>query len=146
MARATHLTDIDRAPAAVFAVAADPENQLRWDEASIVSIVKLSAGPLAQGSRYRGTWKRFGAIDFTVAEYDPPRRFRHDAATSVGRIVHTFTFEPAGDRTRLTQEIQVVEPTLVGLLMSPFTPTIMRRRLSEIGDGLKAYVENAQPA
>ncbi|MBM7787385.1 SRPBCC family protein [Tenggerimyces flavus] len=146
MARATHLTEIDRAPAEVFAVAADPENQPRWDEAAMVGVEKLSAGPLARGSRYRGTWRRFGVIDYIVAEYDPPRRFQHDAATSVGRVVHTFMFEPAGDHTRLTQEITVVEPNLVGLLMSPFTPAIMRRRLSELGDELKAYVENAQPA
>ncbi len=146
MARATHLTEIDRAPAEVFAVAADPENQLRWDEISMVSVEKLTDGPLARGSCYRGTWKRFGVIDYTVAEYDPPRSFQHSAATSVGRVVHTFTFEPTADGTRLTQEIRVVEPNLVGLLMSPFTPAIMRRRISEIGDELKAYVENAQPA
>ena len=54
--------------AAVFSAASDPMNQLAWDTATTRSMVKVSDGPLAQGSRFRAQMKGFGAVDLRVPD------------------------------------------------------------------------------
>ena len=88
-----HDVRIDRPREAVFPLAADPENQLKWDPAGMQSVQNLMPDPLQRGSRYKGRWKKFGTIDYEFAEYDPPHRFTHDARTNLGRVLHTLTFE-----------------------------------------------------
>lgn len=138
---ATHQIDIDAPPEKVFPVAADPESQLRWDHAGIITVEKVTPGPLTQGSRYRGRWKRFGRMEYTFAAYDPPRRFTHDAATFLGRMIHTYTLEAVDEGTRFGQHLELIEPNLIGRLTRPMTGPIMHRRLAQIGAELKAYVE-----
>jgi len=80
-----HEIRIERRPEEVFPVAADPKNQLKWDPVGMQSVEKLTPGPLAQGSRYKGQWRRFGTIEYEFAEYDPPHRFTHDARLRLGK-------------------------------------------------------------
>ena len=43
---------IERSPADVFEIAADPQNQLNCDPESSEHVEKLTPGPLEQGTRY----------------------------------------------------------------------------------------------
>ena len=97
----------------VFAAAADPEQQLKWDPDTLKSVKKLSSGPLGRGSRYRGTFKGFGTVDYEFAEFDEPNRFAHLANVRVGRMRHTFTFDEVPEGTRVIQ-VGELKPNLMG--------------------------------
>lgn len=134
-------TVIRRRPDVVFLAAAEPENQLHWDATGMRSVEKLTEGPLARGSRYRGRWRRWGTIEYTFAEYDPPRRFTHDARMKLGRALHTLDFVADDGGTRLVQELRLSEPNGLGRALGPVLRPLVRRRMADIGNQLKAYVE-----
>jgi hypothetical protein len=74
--------------------AADPSIQLKWDAGTLRRVEKLTEGPLARGSRFRGQFKGFGTVEYEFVEYEPPRRFAHQAEIKMGRMWHVFTLEP----------------------------------------------------
>jgi len=107
------------------------------------SVQQLTPGPSARGSRYEGRWKRFGTIDHVFAEYHPPHRLPHDARTSLGRVFHTMTFEDDDGGTRFAQEPEVTEPSLLWQLLQPITRSMTDRRMAQIAQELKSYVEGS---
>lgn len=123
----------------VFDVAADPERQLEWDASTLRSVVKLSEGPLAKGSRYRGTFKRMGTVEYEFAEFDRPHRFAHRAALKMGRSQHVFTFEGSAGGTRITQE-GTFEPKGPWVVMAPMMARMFRKRFQDISSELDAYL------
>jgi uncharacterized protein YndB with AHSA1/START domain len=126
----------------LFGIAADPEVQLRWDAGTLRRVEKLSDGPLGAGARYRGAFKGFGTVDYEFAEYDPGRRFSHDARLPIGRMHHVFEFEPDGAATRLTQRIQV-SPGGFGRVVAPLMRPMLRRRIRQIDKELKQFAESS---
>jgi uncharacterized protein YndB with AHSA1/START domain len=143
MATLRHEIRINRPREMVFPLAAEPENTLKWDSAGVQSVEKLTPGPLARGSRYKGRWKRFGTIEYEFAEYDPPHRFVHDARLSFGRMVHTLTFEDDDGGTRFGQRLEVREPGLIWRLLQPIAKPMVRRRMAQIAEELKSYAERS---
>ena len=127
MYRIVESTIIERPVAEVFDVAADPHKQLAWDTGMLRSVEKLTQGPLGQGARYRGDFKGFGLVEYEFVEYEPGRRFAHRARMPMGEMRHIFTFEPAPEGTRMSQE-GILTPNLAGRLMWPL---MMRRMLSK---------------
>jgi ligand-binding SRPBCC domain-containing protein len=125
----------------LFGVAVDPQVQLEWDAAALPRVEKLTEGPLGVGARYRGSLKRLGTVDFEYVEYEPGRRFSHNAQMRLGRFRHTFDFEPVDDGTRLTQRIQM-EPVGIARLMAPLLRPVLRRRIRMIDDELRRYAES----
>ncbi|HEY0071066.1 MAG TPA: SRPBCC family protein [Chloroflexia bacterium] len=130
---------IERPPEEVFPVAADPQTQLKWDPGTLKSVEKLTAGPLGQGSRYRGKFKGFGTMEYEFAEYEPGRRFAHLAQMAMGKMRHVFTFEPVAQGTRLTQE-GFLEPNLLGRLMWPVMSRMLRSRFRLIASEVSQYL------
>jgi hypothetical protein len=129
-----------RAPVdVVFDTAADPKKQLEWDPKTLRSVEQVSSGPLAQGARFRGSFKGFGNVEYEFVEFDRPRRFAHRARIPAGRMTHRFTFEPVGDATRLTQEGSL-EANLLGRLMGPFIRRSLAKRFRTIAAELDAFV------
>jgi hypothetical protein len=126
----------------VFRTAADPEVQLRWDPGTLKSVEKLTPGPLAQGSRYRGRFKGYGTVEFEFADYDPPHRFAHRARMPLGTMNHVFTFQPVPDGTRLTQEGRL-EPRGIGRVFGPLMMGALRRRFRTIARELGDYLGRA---
>ena len=124
---------------AAFAAAADPQRQLEWDPDTFKSFEKLTDGPLAQGARYRGTFKGFGTVEYEFAEYDPPSRFAHVARVKPGQMRHTLIFEPAPDGTRLTQ-VGELTPNLLGRLIAPMFKRMLAKRFRLIASELDAYL------
>jgi hypothetical protein len=130
---------IERPPAEVFDIAADPYKQLEWDTGTLKRVEKLSPGPLGRGARYRGSFKGFGEVEYEFPEYEPGRRFAHHAVMKMGDMQHIFEFEAVPEGTRLTQSI-LVEPKGMGKLMAPFMRVMLRKRLREIAIELGHYL------
>jgi uncharacterized protein YndB with AHSA1/START domain len=142
MRMVSHSATIARPPKTVFAAAADPFTQLKWDPGTLKSVDKLDPGPLGPGARYRGKFTGFGVVDYQFAEYEPSRRFTHLATVKMGTMRHTFTFEPVTGGTKMTQE-GVLEPNLLGRLTSPLVARGLRRRFQTIATELASYLEHA---
>jgi uncharacterized protein YndB with AHSA1/START domain len=138
----SHSATIAQPPETVFAAAADPFTQLKWDPGTLKSVDKLDPGPLGPGARYRGKFTGFGVVDYEYAEYEPSRRFTHLAMVKMGTMRHTFTFEPAASGTKMTQE-GALEPNLLGRLASPLVARMLQRRFQTIATELASYFEHA---
>jgi uncharacterized protein YndB with AHSA1/START domain len=130
---------IERPPAEVFEVAADPYEQLKWDPGTLKSVEKLTPGPLGRSSRYRGEFKGFGTVEYEFDEFEPGRRFTHYTEMKIANVRHIFEFEAVPEGNRLTQSI-VAEPKGMGKLMAPIIKVMMKRRLRTINSELRQYL------
>jgi hypothetical protein len=130
---------MERPPAEVSEVAADPFEQLNWDSGTLKSVEKLTPGPLGRGSRYRGEFKGFGTVVYEYDEFEPGRRFTHHTLMKIAEVRHLFEFEAVSEGTQLTQSI-VAEPKGMGKLMAPIMKVMMRRRLRVINSELRQYL------
>ena len=139
MFRVSESAIIERPPAEVFGVAADPHEQLKWDHGTLRSVEKLTPGPLGRGARYRGDFRGFGTVEYEYDVFEPGQRFTHRAAMKIGDVRHTFEFEEVPEGTRLTQSI-VAEPKGMGKLMAPIMKVMMRRRLRAINSEVRRYL------
>jgi len=139
MATVTHTSVITRPPDEVFAAAADPFTQLKWDPGTLKRVEKLGEDGLARGARYRGEFKGFGTVEYEFTEYDPPRVFEHTAKVKAGIMRHTLRFEAVPEGTRLVQEGHLT-PNLLGRLMGPMLKRGLKTRFATIGDELQAYL------
>ena len=126
----------------VFAAAADPERQLVWDEGTLRSVEKLSDGPLGEGSCFRGDFKGFGDVTYEFSSYEPGRVFAHRAKVKMGTMTHTFSFEDGPDGTVVTQH-GVLEPNVLGRVMSPMIKRMFRKRFRLINSELDGYLATA---
>jgi uncharacterized protein YndB with AHSA1/START domain len=131
---------IARDPEEVFDVAVDPEKQLEWDAGNLKRVEKLTPEPLGRGSRFRGTFKGFGTVEYEYDELDRPRRFSHRANLPVGGAHHLFELAPAEGGTRLTQTI-VATPKGLGKLVTPVMKPMIKRRIRTINAELKVHLE-----
>jgi hypothetical protein len=136
-----HDTVIRRRADEIFAVAVVPENQHTWDPAGPIWVEKLDDKPLGLGSHYRGRWRRFGRAEWTFIAFDPPREFGHDARAAGIRMVHRLRFDDDGDGTRFRQTLEVTPPLILERLLAPVFRTALRRRLVQLGEELKEYME-----
>lgn len=132
---------IPRDPGEVFDVAADPQKQLEWDAGNLKQVEKLTAEPLGQGSRYRGTFKGFGTVEYEYDAFERPRRFSHRADLPIGGVHHQFHLEPERGGTRLTQKI-VATPTGIGKLIAPVMKPMIKKRVRTINAELKGHFEH----
>lgn len=139
MLRVTETAVLNHPPDVVFAAAADPYRQLKWDADTLKSIEQVTPTPLGQGSRYRGKFKGFGTVDYEYSEFDQPRRFAHLSRLPVGEMRHIFTFQPEDGGTRVTQE-GVLEPSLLGRVMSPLIRSMFNKRFRTIAAELDRYL------
>lgn len=136
---------INQPLARVFDTTADPLNQLKWDRDMLRSIEKITPGPLARGSRYRGDFKGFGVVEYEFVEYEPLRRFAHLSAMKMGAMRHTVTFESVPAGTRVTQEGQI-QPNFLGRLMWPVMRGFLRRRFRTIAAEVGGYLASGAQA
>lgn len=136
---------IARPPEEVFDAASDPEKQLKWDPDFTKSVEKLTAGPLARGSRYRGKFKQFGTVEYEFAEFERPKRFSHLTMMPMGEMSHILTFEQVPEGTRLTQEGRL-KPKLLGRIMWPMMSRMLRKRFRTIVSEVDQYLSSSAPA
>ncbi|MBI4260227.1 MAG: SRPBCC family protein [Actinobacteria bacterium] len=125
-------------PDLVFRLAADPDEQLKWDGA-MKEVERLGEVPLGDGARYRGSFTGFGKVEYEYADWDPPRRFSHVARSPLGTMRHTFELEPAPDGTALTQRGEL-DPTLLGRLLSFKARRMLATRFRQLAADLTSYL------
>lgn len=139
MLHVSESTIIAQPPAVVFATAADPYLQLRWDTKSLADVEQLTPGPRGLGTRYRGHAKDAAVTDYELVEYEPGHRFTQRSVLSIGEIRHSFSFEPLPEGTQLVQQVEL-HPTLWGQLLQPLLAGRVHQRLREIAAGINQYL------
>lgn len=136
---------IDRPIDEVFAYVSDVENMPRW--VSGVRKVRLLSKKVKAGARFSAEYAqgmRNSAINFKVADYEPPVRFA--ATTERGPFSFpfrgTFEFRSLGDSTEVISDVDTgdesVATRLANLLFGPFIRRGFQRRLDEELAALKS--------
>ncbi len=138
---------IDRPIDEVFAYVSNVENMPRW--VSGVRRVRLMSKKVKAGARFSADYAqgmRHAAIDFKVAEFEPPLRFA--AKTERGPFSFpfqgTFEFRSVGQATEVTSNVatggESVATRLADLLLGPVVRRGFQRRLQDELQALKAGV------
>ena len=131
---------IARPPETVFASLADPAVQMTYD-AEIRSIIQLSPGPVARGTRFRGDFKGLGQREIVYAELEPDRLIEHAVKLPFGAGRHRFELRPEGEGTRLVQTI-TLSPNVLGRILWPlFISRMLTKRVSSLNGLVKAHAE-----
>lgn len=123
----------------VFPAAVDPEKAQIWDAEAVKNIVKLSPGPLAQGSKYRGDFKGFGTVTYEFVEYKPMEYFTHATRMPIGKMRHKFMFKEINHTTEMTQE-GTLDANILGIICFPLMRFMIQRRFREIAKALDRYL------
>ena len=141
MPRAEHTVTIDRTPREVFAFLADGTNNPAW-RTGIVEIRRTSAD-LGVGTCYRQVMTGPGGRkidgDYTVTDYDPPRRLAFQVTAGPARPSGVFELEEhaAGTQVRFTLDLR---PKGIMRLMTPMIAAQVRKEVSQL-DHLKVVPE-----
>ncbi|MGH9883946.1 MAG: SRPBCC family protein [bacterium] len=136
---------IDGPPGDVFAALADPAVQITYDRETYIATEQLTPGPIGKGTRFRGTFKGMGTVEYEYDEFEPGRLIQHHFVMSVGDTHHRFEFSPESGGTRLTQTIDT-EPSLFGRVVWPLLlERKLRARMRTLNTLVRTYVEASPP-
>lgn len=133
---------IARPPQEVFDFLSRFDNIALYDS-SVTTSEQVGAGPVAEGTRGRGTSKVMGRrFDWTVevAEFDPPRRMVSRSVEGKLNFTVTFTLEPADAGTRVTQRIDA-ESGLGGIFGKIADPLVERAQGRTVRANLETLAE-----
>ena len=132
---------IGKPTAEVFAAIENPEVQITYDGEMFKGVEKLTDGPIGKGTRFRGTFKGMGKVEYSYDEFEPNHLIQHAVKMPFGPFRHRFEITAEGDSSRLTQSISV-EPNILGRIMWPLIMRrMMRSRVSTLNGLVKSYVE-----
>ena len=121
--------DVDAPVEAVFRHYDDGRTYPEWMSRAVEGEL-LSAEPIAVGSRFRARFKGLGAVEWEVAEREPPRRLVHLGHAPVGTMRHHLAFEPVGSGTRISQRGEgELKPAL--RLLGPLLRPVLRRSMAK---------------
>lgn len=115
---------IDRVPQEVFEYVTAAENLPVWDS-SILEAEKVTPGPLALGTRWRGVSKILGRRfpwPTEVIELDPPHRSSNRTVDWSLSFTVTSTVRPEGDGSRYVYRVEAESGLggVFGRLADPF--------------------------
>src|SRR6476469_8751345 len=113
----SHAIDIARKQEEVFAVAADPASQLKWQPERLRRSEALDGGPPRKGARYRGNYKGMGWMVFEMAELEAPRLIVHKSRVMGTDLYHRWEISSTGSGARLEQSMEGEPRGLVRLLL-----------------------------
>ena len=95
-------TEVARPPHEVFAYLSDPEKLYEWQ--GTAEVVKLTDGPVGEGTRFREVHERMGRRIESVTEvsaYEPDRRFDIRIVEGPLPVDGRWDLEPAGAGSRI---------------------------------------------
>lgn len=148
---------IDRPPEEVWRwTVADPERERRWrnlDGTGVQELQRLDSGPVAVGSRFRGTVKVGpGKPEAYVNEITECREHRLVSWETVeadgalgGRGNYRLTPLDGGERTRFTIQLDYPPQNFLGRLQRPVVRLLGRPMISRMIAKLKRLVESDAP-
>jgi uncharacterized protein YndB with AHSA1/START domain len=121
-------TLIKRGPDEVFDYLVDLRNELEWNP-GVVSMEKLTDGPIGVGTRYLAKWKQSQRIEVECVAFDRPRRWVY---TNGGPVAVTFTgtLTPHQTGTRLVVSFDA-RPRGWMRLVFPVFVLVMKRQERE---------------
>jgi carbon monoxide dehydrogenase subunit G len=108
MIRLEFSIEIQRSPAHVFALVADPENDVQWQSA-VVAVRKITPGAIRTGSRYQHTLSILGKhtdIDIEITERRAPSGYIMRSLGTAFDFEMRVQFQPTQGGTRLEAVIE----------------------------------------
>jgi|HubBroStandDraft_1064217.scaffolds.fasta_scaffold16596_2 uncharacterized protein YndB with AHSA1/START domain len=138
---------VDRPPAAVFAFMSDHENLPLWTVGVLRSRRTNDGGP-GLGATYALRGKAPGGevnASYRVTAWNPPRSFEGRCESRVFEFNETYTFEPAGDGTRVRLHV-VMRPKGIFRLLGFVLRFAFARQIRQDHVKVKALVEGASVA
>jgi uncharacterized protein YndB with AHSA1/START domain len=141
----TNTITIERPPTEVFAYLAEFENVPRWNYA-ISQTRKISTGPVGVGSKYLQTRTLPSRSEetFEVIEYEPDRKLSILGTLGSFPAQVTYTLEPMGNLTRLTNAVDLEPPGLLRLV-APVANSRVRAAVAANLRKLKEILEGSAP-
>lgn len=141
---------IQAPPEAVWALLCDARRYPEWIPDTL-AILSVSDEPLAAGSTYRERSRLLGPLslpsDWRVADFDPPRRQRHDGRM-LGPMSITFEVSPAEGGACFAYNLEYAVPlgppgrVLDALAVRPR----LRRSFQRAAENLRGIVESGAGA
>ena len=132
---------INRPPEEIFDHWADGRLYNQWTPAAIKKDIRmLTSEPVGVGSRFRGTFKGTGEVEYEIVEYDRPKRLTMVTHAKIGDLRHTITCEQLNGAT---QVLEVGEGQLKGIykLLGPFLSSVFKKSFGDNDQALKQYLE-----
>jgi uncharacterized membrane protein len=141
--------DIARPAEDVFDVLSDTTNAPLWYEAA-VSAVKITPGPIRNGTRYRLVRSLPGGIvenDVEIEDYEPSTHVTLASVSGPTPFRYRYRLEPKGDTTRVTLTGEITSDGLPGFpgALAPFAAQLFKRGMAKNLVALKRVVESQQP-
>jgi uncharacterized protein YndB with AHSA1/START domain len=141
MIRVETVITINRPPEEIFDHWADGRLYNHWAPAATEKDVHMvTPEPIGVGSRFRGTFKGTGEVEYEIVEYDRPRQLTMVTHTKMGDLQHTITCERLDGATRVKE---VGEGQLKGLfkLLTPLLTSVFKKSFTDNDRALKQYLE-----
>ena len=142
MARIKSTGTIPSAQRVVFDLWSDGRRFPTWKPDTAQQVELLTSEPVGLGSRFRGTYKGIGEVDWEIVEYEPPHRVTTLAHTKFGDLRHTIVLESTDGTTQVTQ-IGETTPKGVMRLLSPIMAANIKKGFSNDTQLLARYLEGA---
>jgi len=118
-------TLIKRSPEDVFDYLVDLRNELEWNP-GVVSMEKLTDGPIGVGTRYLAKWKQSQRIEVECVAFDRPHRWAYTNGGPVS-VTFTVTLTPYQTGTRLVARFDA-RPRGWMRLVFPVFMLVMKRQ------------------
>jgi len=137
----TNTVTINRRPSEVFAFLAHLENVPLWNYA-ISETRKISAGPVAVGSRYRQTrtLPTRSEESFEVTELEPDRRLSIRGSLGPFQGDISYLLDPVGENTTLTNTMSL-QPSGPLRLVAPLVASRVKAAVAGNLDTLRQILE-----
>lgn len=136
--------DIDRPVAEVFGFVADPANESSW-HTDVVTARLEPEGPAGPGRQLHATFRSMGrtfagVADVTTFETDRRIVYRFRGRTMGMEPTVSYLFEPVGDATKFTRQLDVV-PHGLTRIAAPLLRLMMKKNNRTFARNLKQRLE-----
>jgi hypothetical protein len=95
------------------------------------------------GSRYRGSYRGFGSVEFETVELLDPDRVAFRSQTRGGTMTHTFEVKAERGGTLLRQRMEL-EPQGLMRAVGPAMKGALGKQLAKNGDALRTKLEGGE--
>jgi carbon monoxide dehydrogenase subunit G len=137
----SHSIDVPKPPADVFPWLLEEDKVPRWT-GDLDSYEQL--GPLGAGSKVRQVLAIGGnhiTLELEVTRYDPPHGAESRFSTNGVDVVNTYTVEPAGAGSRVTQELDAKASSFTARMLIPVLQGRLEKKVTDDLERLRGVLE-----